>query len=440
MEIDKENANARLAAKRNPTKSSSGFGRLLKDATNQIRVEDDSKLAEKIQIDIACDVVADWIREDSDLAVAKQLQEEAEKQDAEEAQRRKKILEQDEAAAMKVAIEERKGLKSRAEEKASIAKKDALLAEKLRREDEELYRQQLEADAKFAQQLNEADEKEIHSQRSATAGPSDCKSINPTILMREDSDNKELKYLDEKDMDEKSSSPAALKDMMIYAESESKSTSHRGEEKASSNNSNHSNHRCRKPSLGEMREDIHMLSRAEYIKFKSQQVLSKSDAFPTEQLLANQWEEAVVEIEDVRDGMCISIVLPNLRTLNVNSLSNGQKIWIEAERMINSAGFANSSAGVRVTEANSQYNAEFKLNGKNICITDSDIKYEYSSETGLLFIFVAKVYLDDSTCDKNHSSSPPKPTNTKQQQSAIGARGGIVGSIKNGFARVFGKK
>lgn len=64
--------------------------------------------------------------------------------------------------------------------------------------------------------------------------------------------------------------------------------------------------------------------------------LVTSDKFlpcPSIQAIAKQWEDADAEVENVEGGICMTIVLPNLKKLNVK-VEKKNKIEIDASRTI----------------------------------------------------------------------------------------------------------
>ena len=62
------------AMKNHPSKKKAGgsgaFNKLLSDATNQVREEEDNQLALEVQTNEATSIVMDWIREETDAKMA----------------------------------------------------------------------------------------------------------------------------------------------------------------------------------------------------------------------------------------------------------------------------------------------------------------------------------------------------------------------------------
>jgi hypothetical protein len=184
---EKENFGSPLKQRRLPDKaeskqSSRGFSRLLSDVTNTIRCDLDERAAVKIQDDDASALISEWVREQKDSRLAKQITE-----DLEEEFRlmRKKELSQGEAAAMRLALEERKRLQLEAQTKRENMENDSKMAKDavdeeteylLRCDRDDLYAKQLQ-DEQYAEALqkNELDEDLMARVRRRDASAADEK-------------------------------------------------------------------------------------------------------------------------------------------------------------------------------------------------------------------------------------------------------------------------
>lgn len=153
-DIKKNNTSNQAEAKQ----SARGFSRLLSDVTNTIRSELDEKEAGKIQDDDASALISEWVTEQKDFYLAKQITEALEE---EFRVMRKKELTQGEAAAMRLALEERKRLHQDAESKRENMEKDSKMAKDavdeeteylLRCDRDDLYARQLQ-DEQYAEQI-----------------------------------------------------------------------------------------------------------------------------------------------------------------------------------------------------------------------------------------------------------------------------------------------
>lgn len=109
------------------------FGRLLGSASNELKVENDSKCAMKAQIDEACSIVDEWMKENEDFELAKQLSQTFAE---EEKTRRALDIAKGESEALRVAVDERRRMKAEAEAKATMMRDDEELAKRLAKEDQ----------------------------------------------------------------------------------------------------------------------------------------------------------------------------------------------------------------------------------------------------------------------------------------------------------------
>jgi hypothetical protein len=163
-------------------------------------------------------------------------------------------------------------------------------------------------------------------------------------------------------------------------------------------------------------------------------VLAAITSFPTEELIAEQWEQAAAQVEDVCDGICITLLLPNIIKVKVSATgSTGRKVLIDATRMATDTALASPD--------NTQYLAEFKIDGANVRLTDDDVSFDYSSETGLLHIYVESVSLDGGE-ESNSSGSEEKGSDKRDGKSRFDVGSNVsakvVDAMRSGFSRVFG--
>jgi hypothetical protein len=129
--------------------------------------------------------------------------------------------------------------------------------------------------------------------------------------------------------------------------------------------------------------------------------------------------------------------LPNLIKLKVQS-DNKRKVVIDAHRLKN-------PDDKEYNRDNSLYMAEFNIRGKDVQVFQRDLTYNYYSETGLLFIYIDRVSLDDQTmkepyveaCEAREAKESPSaaPTESTVPKSSKS----IMRTLSNfGFSRVFG--
>lgn len=108
--------------------------------------------------------------------------------------------------------------------------------------------------------------------------------------------------------------------------------------------------------------------------------------------VADMWRECDPEIDDVMNGICISMLLPNIKNLEVK-INKKKIVTVEAIRQIQ-AGDRESSA------ADSTFDIDFEVDGDPVVITQKELSYEYASESGMLHVYIENVHLeeDDNEC------------------------------------------
>eukprot|EP01034_Spumella_vulgaris_P022420 gene22420-28544_t len=116
------------------------------------------------------------------------------------------------------------------------------------------------------------------------------------------------------------------------------------------------------------RQSVVRQARCDFENHKRAYMQPVYNAFPTFLLLGKQWISAVAEICDVADGICICILLPNLRDLRLDIVSSSQKhplrgdtLSIEAERCV-------YRGDHHACDENSLYFGRFKLDGLGISV------------------------------------------------------------------------
>jgi hypothetical protein len=134
--------------------------------------------------------------------------------------------------------------------------------------------------------------------------------------------------------------------------------------------------------------------------------------------IAMQWRDALPSIDNVDNGLCLTLLLPHLLDLRV-SLSKGRVVRILAKRTV-------LTGDKYANKANTRYEAEFELQGINERLTERDMNYRYSSETGLLHIYL------EGLC------SPTSPRGGKESKSD--GRSGLSAldlcALRNSFLRL----
>ena len=154
------------------------------------------------------------------------------------------------------------------------------------------------------------------------------------------------------------------------------------------------------------------LEREVHRRVIARKIRDSNQVFRTAAQVRKQWLNAEAEIEDVSRGICITIQLPFMRDLQVK-VGRSQSVKIEARRLM----APNEVIIESDDEDSSVYIAEFFIDGARTKITDEFMSYEYSSDTGLLHVYIDNVHLE-----KMESKE----------------RTGMLSKFKNSFARVFG--
>lgn len=122
------------------------------------------------------------------------------------------------------------------------------------------------------------------------------------------------------------------------------------------------------------------------------QKIQKEFDYHNMKAIAAQWSDCDVHIENVMNGLCITLLLPHLNDLKVKVKQNST-VTIKAKRMI-------LPGDKNANKDNTNYHAEFQIRGNQVKITEKDINYNYSSETGLLHIYVEHVEMKENDEEK----------------------------------------
>jgi len=409
----------------------SAFGRLLKDATNQIRTEYDTQVAIDFTVNEALGVMQEWARENEDKDVAaklaKQLEEEEQKAIKDE-------LAKGEAAALRVAIDETRRIKAEAKDRENREKTDAEFAKSIYEAEEKDVKQSeqlLEDDAKLARQMSDDESKweskSDYAEEKGTTSPSS--SVGDSKAFRHDS-----KY-DEKEDEEAFLRAASAKFDQLDADMEVAAHEQRLLD------------RERMDRERTQQTKDYLLSRR--LAVKTEREAHKQRKFKDmqrtfercqrgDEAVANLWEACEAEVDDVCDAVCITLLLPNILDLKVKVVKNGRKVSIDAKRFVQDGDrFASPE--------NSSYVAEFKIQGKNVQISDTSVSHDYTSDSGLLHIYIEGVSLEANEATSNERGeynadamgASSKEGSAKSSNSGTSAKM-IAQAVKSGFMRVFG--
>jgi hypothetical protein len=170
--------------------------------------------------------------------------------------------------------------------------------------------------------------------------------------------------------------------------------------------------------------------------------------------IAKQWEDCHVEITNVMNGLCLSFLLPHLKSLKINfcdtSKNKNKKnknmkreersvmVLVEASRMI-------LTGDKNAMKKNSSYSAEFEIQGgEGVELTERDMSYKYSSESGLLHIYLEKVEMVEEEEEMRGEEKDEKRGEEKgdddEDEKGLRGRAGGYWFNKESFLRIFNKQ
>lgn len=400
---------SKKCAESKESKSGSRFGRLLSDVTNELIVESDEKFAMQSQVDEAYDIANDWIREERDRKIAEKVSYELQ-----EGEKKKKMSElaMGECEALNIAMDERRRVLAEEKQRRLIEAADSEACKKIvidEIEEEHRFKTICAKDEHYAKEVYDLMQDELLAEsfqsREEREHRERVEELN--ALMKADEkvamDHHDLLSKEWKGMSDKQSEEdyqLALKHQATLDERNRKLKLRQEEADRVLS---------KKIATKAAREEHRRQKRIFWIT--SDKYLPFADA----STIARQWEDAEVEAEDVEDGICITVILPHLRELRVKTAPKNT-ICIDAARMV---AVSERSA----TESNSQYLAEFEIDGgSNVKLTDEDLSYEYCSETGLLHIYIEKIRL---VVEEEVDAKQSKPS--------------VLSNFKNSFKRLLGR-
>jgi len=395
------------------SRSKGAFGRLLSEVKREIKdeVEElDEKVAVQTQCREAVALAMEWVTEDADAKMASELQSAL---DTEVKLAKQLEISRGESEALTVAIEERRRVVSEAERRRKLEEEDAKRAAAILDEEEHI-KKLIDHDDEYAKRVHETLQDELVAEE----------------LLREEEEfhRQERKRLDEiAEADAKHAAAEVLREMesdRIASERQMKEDFDLASAEQGSIDSD-----LRKHKLEQERKDAafaHRIAvkaaREEHRRVKALELGIKTNSFPTIASVQKQWEECEAIVEDVMDGICITLVLPFVRDLKTKACGHN-RVELEAYRVV---GMNEKAANVE----NSQYAAEFIIEGSKLAILDRDISYEYASDTGLLHIYIDKVRLDGVPL----RDTDPEWNDKEKSGGLLSLR-----SVKNSFKRLLSK-
>ena len=393
-----------------PQRSKGVFGRLMNEVKREQKDETedlDQKVAVETQCREAVALAMEWVTEDADCKMARDLQSAMEMEDK---LARQLEISHGESTALSVAIEERRRTVAEAERRRKVEEEDAKRAANLVEEEQQLNKL-IEQDDEYAKRYHETMQDELVAEelarqeeeraererlRLAAIAEADAKHAASEVMREMESDRIAAERQEKEDFELASAEQGAIdaKRQTEQLEQERKDLA-----------------LARRLSTKAARED--------HRRLKALELGIKTNSFPTIASVHKQWEECEAVVEDVMDGICITLVLPFVRDLKTKACGHN-RVELEAYRVV---GINEHGASVE----NSQYAAEFIIEGSKLAIKDKDISYEYASDTGLLHIYIEKVRLD---------GVPIRDTDPEWRDDRD-RRGGILATVKNSFRRLF---
>lgn len=140
--------------------------------------------------------------------------------------------------------------------------------------------------------------------------------------------------------------------------------------------------------------------RAEHRKTKYVEMMNKCEDICIDDL----WEFAEPSVEDVPNGICVSLLLPNIITISVK-LTGKSCITLKASRLIH------ENEKKTATSLNSAIDIDFDIEGIVFALTNDDLSYEYDSQESMLYVYIEKVHLETLDDIQNDKSSKNMKTN-----------------------------
>lgn len=404
---------------------------MLRDATNEIRNDCDTQVAIDCTVNEALEVMNQWATENADKELAEKL---AKQLEAEEKERMQAEAAKGEAVALRVAIDETRRIKAEAKEREMREQQDSAFAKSVyeaEEKDVKMSQQLLEEDEKLARQLSEGESK---------GDDRDCFVAEEKCC---DSPVSESKYDSKRgSKDEEEDEEGFLREISARFEQLTADEQVAMQEQRALDD-------ARRALEATQQSKDYLLSRRLAVKtereaHKQRKYREMQQSFERcqrgHEAVGRLWEACEAEVDDVCDAVCITLLLPNILDLKVRVVKNGRKVCIDAKRFVHPQ---DRFASVE----NSAYLAEFKVQGRNVQVADNSVSYDYSSDTGLLHIYIEGVSLQDNAASGAESAeysamASGGSSSGKGPSAGAGARlpsaKMVADAVKSGFMRVFG--
>ena len=416
------------------------FGRLLADVTNEQSKEaehHDVKIAVDTQCEEALEMATNWIREEADAKYAEEVHEKLVK---EEKDSKDEALKSGESAALKVAIEERRRVQAEAASRRELESKDSEFAKQIVLDDveeEHAFKEACSKDDEAAAKLHRELQDELLAEELMKKEEREFLEMQKKKQAMIDQDAKlaerELALEEERHQQEEQRRQNMILDQAMRDFEVARKTQIELDVEASKDKTEQE----KKDAQVALKMTI-MNARDAHRRGKRLEVIHSSKVFNSVKKVAQQWLEADAEVEDVAGGLCLTLLLPYLRDIKVRAIDK-KRVDLEAYRIV---GSEEQSAGLATID-NSQYSAEFVIDGQNVHINDKDVSFEYSSESGLLFVYIENVHLDEpgeNGLPRDGNGSGRGRSTSSSKDGASSRSDSWTSSLKNGFRRMFGRK
>jgi hypothetical protein len=418
---------AKKSRKRAP-REKGAFGRLLADVTNEQSKEtemDDVKFAVETQAEEAMGMANEWIREEADAKVAADL---SEKLKYEDKMANDRDINAGQSEALKVAIEERRRIQAEAEDKKQMECKDREMAKKViidEAEEEHAFKELLSKDDEAAMRLHNELQDELLAEELMKREEAEYLQMQKKkqALIDKDAELAQKELL--KEQEEFNAKEKKRQELVLQQAMKDFEVARKAQRELDMAASEAKMIQEKQDAQYALKTTI-QAARDAHRRSKRLALIQSPKVFNTISKVSQQWLDADAEVEDVAGGLCLTLLLPYLRDIKVTALDR-KRVDLEAYRIV---GSEEQKANLATVD-NSQYSAEFVIDGRNVNITNKDVSFEYSSESGLLFVYVENVHLDEEGVAGESEMGT---------SSGKGSSSSSSSSILNSFKRMFGGK
>lgn len=391
-------------------RAAGGFGRLLGEVTNQIKVDCDEKVASKIQDTEASSLMNEWLQEVSDKQLAAALSEEEKRKAAEEKEAHDRRQDADSAAAARWAAEERRRAAREVQEKHAREEADALAAQHAF-DEEKTYADACARDDALARELHDTEVAEAYQREEERRAAAARKHHEDLASLDERVAQAAQEALEHEE-----------RELAAKQEEEDQMVVRRLMEEEGSQRQQQMQQEAADAKLSHKMEVANY--RAEHRRQKHLHMVVARSGAAALATPAEQWRDADPVIEDVLGGICISLLLPHVKDVAVR-LTKKNVVVVEARRLVSKDEEAAAAGSWRKKTEHTTFEIDFEIDstGAAVKIGQDDLHYEYASDCGLLHVYVENVHLEE---DKGAAQKK--------------VRGGVLRGVTSGFlSKLFSK-